>query len=59
MQLETALSQLPTMNELKKKVMYQLGLCAEDAGDDEKAPSLIKEPLEYEAIKVQTRNYKS
>ena len=37
MQLETALSQLPTMNELKKKVMYQLGLCAEDAGDDEKA----------------------
>lgn len=37
MQLETALSQLPTMNELKKKVMYELGLCAEDAGDDEKA----------------------
>jgi tetratricopeptide (TPR) repeat protein len=37
MQLETALSQLPTMNELKKKVIYQLGLCAEDAGEDEKA----------------------
>ena len=28
-------------------------------GDDEKAPVLIKEPLVYEAIKVQTRNYKS
>ena len=28
-------------------------------GSDEKAPELIKEPLEYEAIKVQTRNYKN
>ncbi len=28
-------------------------------GSDNKAPELIKEPLEYEAIKVQTRNYKS
>lgn len=28
-------------------------------GDDETAPELIKEPLEYEAIKVQTRNYKN
>ena len=26
---------------------------------DEKAPELLKEPLVYEAIKVQTRNYKS
>jgi succinate dehydrogenase / fumarate reductase flavoprotein subunit len=26
---------------------------------DTKAPELIKEPLEYEAIKVQTRNYKN
>ena len=33
--------------------------CWKYEGDDEKAPSLIKEPLEYEAIKVQTRNYKS
>ena len=33
--------------------------CWNYAGDDEKAPTLIKEPLEYEAIKVQTRNYKS
>ena len=28
-------------------------------GSDNKAPELIMEPLEYEAIKVQTRNYKS
>ena len=32
--------------------------CWEYQGDDTKAPELIKEPLEYEAIKVQTRNYK-
>ena len=33
--------------------------CWEYEGSDSKAPSLIKEPLHYEAIKVQTRNYKS
>ena len=33
--------------------------CWEYQGSDEKAPELIKEPLEYEAIKVQTRNYKN
>ena len=33
--------------------------CWDYAGSDEKAPTLIKEPLKYEAIKVQTRNYKS
>ena len=33
--------------------------CWEYQGDDEKAPILIKEPQVYEAIKVQTRNYKS
>ncbi len=33
--------------------------CWNYQGDDNKAPELIKEPLEYEAIKVQTRNYKS
>ncbi len=32
--------------------------CWEYQGSDEKAPELIKEPLKYEAIKVQTRNYK-
>lgn len=33
--------------------------CWEYQGSDEKVPELIKEPLEYEAIKVQTRNYKN
>lgn len=33
--------------------------CWEYEGSDGKAPELIKEPLHYEAIKVQTRNYKS
>ena len=33
--------------------------CWEYQGSDSKAPELIKEPLHYEAIKVQTRNYKS
>ena len=33
--------------------------CWEYQGNDEKTPELIKEPLEYEAIKVQTRNYKN
>ena len=28
-------------------------------GNDETAPVLVKEPLEYEIIKVQTRNYKN
>ena len=33
--------------------------CWDYQGTDEKQPVLIKEPLHYEAIKVQTRNYKS
>ena len=33
--------------------------CWEYQNNDETAPELIKEPLEYEAIKVQTRNYKN
>ena len=33
--------------------------CWKYNGSDEVAPELIKEPLEYEAIKVQTRNYKN
>jgi len=33
--------------------------CWKYNGNDETAPSLLKEPLHYEAIKVQTRNYKS
>ena len=43
MQLETARDQLPQMNELKKKVVYQLGRCAEDAGDIEKAYAYYKD----------------
>ena len=33
--------------------------CWEYQGNDDTAPVLSKEPLEYEIIKVQTRNYKS
>ena len=33
--------------------------CWEYQGSDDVAPVLYKEPLVYEAIKVQTRNYKS
>ena len=33
--------------------------CWKYPGNDEKDPILIKEPLHYEAIKVQTRNYKA
>ena len=33
--------------------------CWEYKGSDTAEPELIKEPLEYEAIKVQTRNYKN
>ena len=43
MQLETARDQLPTMDELKKKVVYQLGLCAEETGDIEKAYAYYKD----------------
>ena len=43
MQLETARDALPTMDELKKKVVYQLGRCAEDAGDLEKAYQCYKD----------------
>ncbi len=43
MQLETARDALPTMDDLKKKVVYQLGLCAEAAGDLEKAYAYYKD----------------
>ena len=33
--------------------------CWEYQGDDDKKPELSKEPLSYEIIKVQTRNYKN
>jgi tetratricopeptide (TPR) repeat protein len=43
MQLETARDQIPTMDELKKKIVYQLGLCAEESGDFEKAYAYYKD----------------
>jgi len=43
MQLETARDAIPTMDELKKKVVYQLGRCAEDSGDLEKAYQYYKD----------------
>ena len=43
MQLETAKDAIPTMTDLKKRVIYQLALCAEDSGDDKKAYEFYKE----------------
>ena len=43
MQLETARDAIPTMDELKKKIVYQLGLCAEESGDLEKAYQYYKD----------------
>ena len=43
MQLETARDAIPTMDELKKNVVYRLGLCAEAAGDLEKAYRYYKD----------------
>ena len=43
MQLETARDAIPTMDELKKKIVYQLGLCAESSGDLEKAYQYYKD----------------
>ena len=43
MQLETARDAIPMMDDLKKKVVYQLGLCAESQGDLEKAYQYYKD----------------
>lgn len=43
MQLESAMDQMPQMDDLKKKVIYQLGICAESAGDIDKAYEYYKE----------------
>ena len=43
MQLETARDAIPTMDDLKKKVVYQLGRCAEDAGELDKAYQYYKD----------------
>ncbi|MFO7936961.1 MAG: tetratricopeptide repeat protein [Kiritimatiellia bacterium] len=43
MQLETANEQLTIMDDLKKQIVYQLGVLAEDAGEIEKAYSYYKD----------------
>ena len=43
MQLETARDAIPTMDELKKKIVYRLGLCAEESGDLQKAYQYYKD----------------
>ena len=43
MQLETARDQMPTMDDLKKQVVYQLGVCAEEDGDLAKAYQYYKD----------------
>ena len=43
MQLETANEQLPIMDDLKKKVVFEIGCLAEEAGDFEKAFSYYKD----------------
>ncbi|MEI7900247.1 MAG: tetratricopeptide repeat protein [bacterium] len=43
MQLETANEQLPSMDELKKKVVFELGNMAEQTGDIEKAFNYYKD----------------
>ena len=43
MQLETAAEAIPTMTELKMKVIYELAVCAEAAGDNEKAYNYYKD----------------
>ena len=43
MQLETARDAIPMMDELKKNVVYQLGLCAEASGDLQKAYQYYKD----------------
>ena len=51
--------QTPEGEALRDDKDYFYVSCWEYEGSDDKAPELIKEPLHYEAIKVQTRNYKS
>ena len=43
MQLETANEQLPIMDDLKKKIMFELGTLAEASGDFEKAFSFYRD----------------
>ena len=50
--------QTPEGEALRDDKNFFYVACWEYQGSDEKAPEMIKEPLVYEAIKVQTRNYK-
>ncbi len=43
MQLETALEQLPTMDDSRKQVLFEMGEIAEEGGDAEKAFAFYKE----------------
>lgn len=43
MQLETAIEQLPVMNDMRKQVLFELGELAEEAGDIEKAFTIYRE----------------
>jgi len=56
MQLETANEQLEIMDDLKKKVIFELGVLAEESGDYEKAFSFYKDvygaDIGYEDIGV-------
>ena len=51
--------QTPEGEALRDDKDYFYVSCWDYAGNDNQAPTLIKEQLHYEAIKVQTRNYKS
>ncbi len=51
--------QTPEGEALRDDENFFYVACWEYQGSDEKAPVLYKEPLVYEAIKVQTRNYKN
>ena len=51
--------QTPEGEALRDDKDYFYVSCWEYQGSDDKAPEQIIEPLHYEAIKVQTRNYKS
>ena len=50
--------QTPDGEAARRDDEYMYVSCWKYTGDNEK-PILLKEPLKYEAIKVQTRNYKS
>ena len=50
--------QTPEGEALRRDDLFSYVACWQYEGQG-KAPELIKEPLDYEYIKVQTRNYKN